>query len=89
MAMADLEGIQQKVEGALPAAQVAVQDLTGTKDHLRLIIVAPQFEGLLMIKQHQMIYDILSGDMEANGGGIHALSLSTYTPEQWEAQKGK
>lgn len=86
--MIEPETIKQKVEQALPGAQVAVHDLTGTRDHYRLTIVAPQFEGLMMIKQHKMIYEILNNDMEANGGGIHALSLATYTPQQWEEQKG-
>lgn len=81
--------IQEKVEQALPGAKVAVHDLTGSRDHYRLTIVASQFEGLLMIKQHKMIYEILDSDMEAKGGGIHALSLVTYTPEQWEEEKGK
>ena len=79
--------IQEKVEQALPGAKVAVHDLTGTRDHYRVTIVAPQFDGLLMIKQHKMIYEILDSDMEAKGGGIHALSLSTYTPQQWEQQQ--
>ena len=85
--MIEPETIKQKVEEALPGAQVAVHDLTGTRDHYRLTIVAPQFDGLMMIKQHKLIYEILHNDMEAQGGGIHALSLATYTPEQW-AEKG-
>ena len=86
--MMEPESIVKKLEAALPGAQVAAHDLTGTKDHYKVTVVAPQFEGVLMLKQHRMIYDIMADCMEDKGGGIHALSLATYTPEQWEQQKG-
>ena len=80
------EEIARKLKVDLPGAQVDVTDLTGTEDHYRVTIVAPQFEGKTMLNQHRMIYEILHNDMEAHGGGIHALSLATYTPEQWQEQ---
>ena len=79
MAPAD---IVKKVEAALPGAEVSVKDLTGTLDHFRVTVIALQFEGMEMIEQHRMMYAIMSDSMEAQGGGIHALSLSTYTPDQ-------
>lgn len=75
--------IVKKVEVALPGAEVSVKDLTGTLDHFRVTVIAPQFADKEMIEQHRMMYAIMSDAMEAQGGGIHALSLSTYTPEQW------
>lgn len=87
--MIEPDSIVKKLEAALPGAKVAAHDLTGTKDHYRVTIVAPQFEGILMLKQHRMIYDIMKDDMEEHGGGIHALSLATYTPGEWEQQKGQ
>ncbi len=75
------EAIVKKIETALPGAQVSVKDLTGTLDHFRVTIVAREFAGKEMIEQHRMMYTIMNDAMEANGGGIHALSLSTYTPE--------
>ncbi len=86
--MMEPQAIIEKLQGELPGSQVLVDDLTGTKDHFRVTIAAPQFEGLIMIKQHRLVYDLMKDCMEDNGGGIHALSLSTYTPEQWEQQKG-
>ncbi len=80
--------IAAKIEGALAGAQVQVEDLTGTKDHYRVTIIAPQFADKSMIEQHRMIYKILHDDMEAQGGGIHALSMATYTPEQWKERQG-
>ena len=85
--MMEPQSIIDKLTQKLPGAEISVQDLTGTKDHFRVTIVAAQFEGLLMVKQHRMIYDLLRDCMEDQGGGIHALSLNTYTPTQWQEQK--
>jgi stress-induced morphogen len=48
--------------------------------HYNLVVVSPAFVGKPMLKQHRLIYDALSQEM---GVSIHALSLKTYTPEQW------
>jgi len=34
-----------------------------------------------MLQQHQMVYRTLGNKI---GKEIHALSLQTYTPEQWD-----
>lgn len=76
--------IAQTITNALEDAQVAVDDLTGTSDHFQVIIVSSAFEGVSPIERHRKIYDILGTDV---GGAIHALSLKTYTPSQWEKLK--
>lgn len=82
--MMESQNIIDVVQKALPGSQVSVKDLTGTKDHFRVTVVASQLEGKMMIEQHRMLYDIMNPYMEANGGGIHALSLATYTPGDWK-----
>ena len=86
--MMEPASIAAKIKEALADAQVQVQDLTGTKDHYRVTIITPQFVDKNMIERHRMIYKILHDDMEAQGGGIHALSMATYTPEQWKERQG-
>ena len=71
-----------KVEQALPEAKVEVKDLTGTMDHYQVTVVSPQFSGKSLVPRHRMMYTILYSSMEAQGGGIHALSLNTLTPEE-------
>ncbi|MEM1348013.1 MAG: BolA family protein, partial [Myxococcota bacterium] len=68
---------------ALSDAYVEVYDLTGTKDHYKVIVVSAEFAGKLPIKQQRMVYAALKEEMT---GPIHALTMETYTPEQW-AQK--
>ena len=45
------------------------------------IIVSPAFIGKSMVQQHQLVYAALGDRMRAE---IHALSMKTYTPEQWQ-----
>jgi acid stress-induced BolA-like protein IbaG/YrbA len=74
--------VQQKIEVGLPGAAVRVR--SGDNVHFEALVVAPQFEGLRTIKRHQLVYATLG---EAVGGEIHALSLETVTPAEWEARR--
>lgn len=73
--------IQKMITAALPKSEVEVQDLTGTLDHFQVLVISPEFAGKTMIEQHQMVYRALGDSMRE---AIHALSLKTYTPEQWK-----
>lgn len=48
--------------------------------HFEAVIVSPAFIGKSMLQQHQLVYAALGDRMRAE---IHALSMKTYTPEQW------
>lgn len=72
---ADLAEIQRMIEDALPGATVAVADETGTGDHLRAAVTAPQFEGLTRIAQHRLVKAAVRERFE--DGTIHALSIKT------------
>ena len=69
--------LQERIESALPGANVRVEDTTGGGDHFRAEIVSDRFEGLSRIQQHQLIYDVFGDEV---GGAIHALSIKTQTP---------
>jgi stress-induced morphogen len=52
------------------------------------VVVSGVFAGKSMVQQHQLVYQVLGDKMKAD---IHALSLRTYTLEQWtqEADQSK
>lgn len=77
MAIAVAE-VRLLIEAALPGAEVEVVDETGTQDHLRAIVAAPQFEGLARIEQHRLVKKACQARFD--DGSIHALSISTSTP---------
>ena len=45
--------------------------------------MSSRFEGLTRVKAQQLVYAVLADEMQ---GEIHALSMSTLTPEQWTAR---
>jgi stress-induced morphogen len=69
--------LKQRIEDAIPGADVAVQDLTGGGDHFRAEVVSDRFSGLSRIQQHKLVYDVFGAEV---GGPIHALSIKTSTP---------
>ena len=75
--------IEQLLRGALDVQHIEIEDLTGSRDHYRLVLVASDFEGVLPIKQHRLIYGALKEQMK---GPIHALTIESYTPAQWGAR---
>ena len=70
--------LEQRLRAAFPAAQrIDVEDLTGTKDHYKVVIVSPEFAGKTRIQQHQLVYRALGELMD---GPVHALALETRVP---------
>ncbi|EGD78107.1 BolA family protein [Salpingoeca rosetta] len=53
----------------------------GSETHFKVIIVAPEFEGMPLIKRSREVYATLDKEM---AGPIHALSITARTPAQWE-----
>ena len=71
--------VRTLLQDALPGARVEVEDLTGTSDHFKAVIVAAQFAGKSRVERHQLVYAALHEEMK---GPIHALSLVTKTPQE-------
>ena len=60
-------------------------EVRGDGQHWEAVIVSPAFEGLSKIRQHQLVYAALGDRMREE---IHALSMTTFTPEQWAKARG-
>ena len=69
--------------GVAGTSVVELEDLTGTKDHYRAVVVSSSFEGKNRVEQHQAVYGALGELMAGMSAPLHALSLATYTPEAW------
>ena len=70
--------VEAMIKAGLPDAEVAVQDLTGGGDHYQVAVVSGAFEGLSLVKRHQLVYKAVNAAMSSEA--IHALSLETNTP---------
>lgn len=72
------EQIKQWIESSLPGSRV---EIDGDGRHFQAVVLCEEFAGKTRIQQHQMVYDALGDKMKAD---IHALSLRTLTPDQWD-----
>ncbi len=79
--MISAEQIAELIRNALPGAQVQVQDPYNDGQHFTAIVIAEQFRGQPMIKQHRLVNEAIKSYLD--DGSIHALQLKTYSPEQW------
>jgi len=75
MAAADIE---RMIKESIPDAVVEIKDLAGDGDHYAATVISAAFKGLPKVRQHQMVYAALKGNM---GGVLHALALTTSAPE--------
>ncbi|NDF05792.1 MAG: BolA family transcriptional regulator [Betaproteobacteria bacterium] len=73
--------IETMIANGLPCEHVHVE---GDGRHWYATVVTSAFEGLRPIQRHQKVYGTL-GDKMANDE-VHALSMKTFTPAEWEAQ---
>lgn len=73
------ESIQQGIAQGMSTAHLSV---SGDGQHFEAIVVSDAFAGKSRIQRHQLVYQTLGDRMK---GEIHALSMKTYTPEEWES----
>jgi len=75
--MVDPDQIKGWIEGGLACEHVEVR---GDGHHFEAVIVSAAFDGKSRVQRHQLVYAALGSRMHAE---IHALSMQTYTPEDW------
>jgi acid stress-induced BolA-like protein IbaG/YrbA len=79
------EEIKRMIEAGIADCDARVEGDDGR--HYTAVIISPLFVGRSMLEQHKMVYAALGNSMES---AIHAFSMRTYTPEQWQqAQQRK
>ena len=61
----------------LPNSQVLVENIKGN-DHLQVTVISSMFNGLSLVKQHQLVYSALKEELASEA--IHALALKTEIP---------
>jgi stress-induced morphogen len=72
----EAESIRALLVQAFPeAAEVSVEDRTGTGDHFQVTVVSPAFDGVSLIDQHRRVNDVLAPLIV--DGSIHELRIKT------------
>jgi acid stress-induced BolA-like protein IbaG/YrbA len=72
------EDVERYISEKLPCDFIEVR---GDGQHFEAVIVSAVFTGKSMVQQHQAVYQALGERMREE---IHALSMKTYSPEQWQ-----
>ena len=72
------EDVKAYIEQGLACEHVSV---SGDGQHFEATIVSTAFAGKNRVQQHQLVYQALGDRMRAE---IHALSMKTLTPDQWQ-----
>ena len=68
------EEVIKLITNKIPNAEVLVENIKGN-DHLQVTVIASQFNGLSLVKQHQLVYSALKNELASEV--IHALALKT------------
>ncbi|MFG6666752.1 BolA family protein [Halomonas sp. HNIBRBA4712] len=57
--------------------------IQGEGCNFQVVAVGEAFDGLSPVKRQQLVYQALSDEIAS--GALHAISIKTYTPAQWES----
>ncbi len=76
--------VKQRIEQGIPDTKAFVSEFSGGTDHYAVTIISSSFEGKPLIKRHRMVMELFQAEMKT--GEVHALTLKTLTPSQYEQE---
>ncbi len=84
--------IEKKLREGLQADHIEVIDESeghrghahGGGGHYQAIVVSAAFAGKPLVARHRMVNALLAEELK---GAIHALALTTLSPEEWASRK--
>lgn len=75
--------IIQKIQALMPESEVILE---GEGCNFQATVVSEHFTGKNPVERQQLVYQALQTLI--TGGEIHAISMKTYTPEEWKLKHG-
>jgi len=75
----DPEEVKKLILAGLPACEITVK---GDGSHFDAIVVGDVFDGKSMVAKQKLVYATVNDYIKS--GQLHALSIKTYTPAEWE-----
>lgn len=83
--------LQERLQQLMPVQLQVVNEsaghggyFPGKESHFKVTVVSALFAGLRLAQRHQRIYAAV--DDLLGVGGIHALAIHAYTPDEWQGQ---
>jgi BolA protein len=81
LAVLEPEHVDIEDHSHLHAGHAGARDGGG---HFAVLVVSRQFAGKSLLERHRMVYRALRHAMQAD---IHALSIKSYTPDEFSTPK--
>lgn len=79
----EIDEVRAAIQAAIPGCQVAVE---GEGCSFSAVVVSEAFQGLSLVKRQQLVLAAVKEWLAT--GALHAISMKTYTPEEWQAISG-
>ncbi|MGH1538545.1 MAG: BolA family protein [Gammaproteobacteria bacterium] len=57
-----------------------------SESHFKVTVVTNEFEGKMLVARHRILNQLLKTELD---GPVHALSLNTLTPSEWQEKNGQ
>lgn len=76
------DDIKKLIETGIPESMAMV---TGGEGKFEAVVVSDCFDGLSMVKEHQIVYATVKDQIAS--GELHALSIKAFTHQEWETNK--
>lgn len=54
----------------------------GSETHFKVTVASESFVGKSRVERHRLVHRLLEAELRQ---GLHALTLSAHTPDEWEA----
>ncbi len=80
--MIDPQQIRLLIEQSLTDCTALIESPDGV--HFSAAVISPDFAEKTRVRRQQMVYAPLNALI--HDGSLHALSVKTFTPEEWRAQ---
>lgn len=85
--------IEEKLNTAFSPAFLKVENEShmhnvpaGSESHFKVQIVSDNFDNQMLINRHRAVNKVLEEEL---AGKIHALSIHTFTKDEWQKRNGQ
>ncbi len=78
----DPEEVKKLILLGLPDCEVTIK---GDGSHFDAVVIGEIFDGKSLVAKQKLVYATVNEAI--TGGQLHALSIKTYTPAEWEKAK--
>lgn len=77
----EAQDIEDLIRESFPQAKITITDLAGDGNHYAAEVIDESFRGLNRVQQQRAVYAALKGRMDGAHGELHALALTTKSPD--------